>query len=234
MSCATRDRALALYVSDDLDDAATVELRRHLGACVGCRTRLEEYRAGVDWLRRRRHAPTAPPFTMTAELQKRIANRIATSPPAARWPWHLLRGLHGVRRLGGLARLPHEAVVAALAGTLLLVGAIGALQRPLGVARVGSLAAGISASPAPHLPAESGRRDHGPSEPTVEGELDGDDSDLGQLAEASEAEASIEAPLKDEADGAEVAALDPEGLRIELATRDPDVRIIWFAGQSQR
>ncbi|HEY0711353.1 MAG TPA: hypothetical protein VGF45_01670, partial [Polyangia bacterium] len=54
MNCDEQQKQLALLASDDLDEVAALPLRRHLLICAGCRDRLDEYRDGMDWIRRQR------------------------------------------------------------------------------------------------------------------------------------------------------------------------------------
>lgn len=223
MNCAEREPELALYVSEDLDADAAVSLRRHLGGCDVCRARLEEYRANLAWLRGQRLGLGRSPARdrgpeLAAELQRRLSAAIATRTPA-RWPLTWLQKLQGA-----LPRLRHETIVAGLAATLLMIGAVGALQRPLplpaGPARTADPSVALARGGVSLLGAEL------PPDP-------------GFAAESAFERASEEPALEEsESDGGEEGATEAmsheepargNDLRIELATRDPDVRIIWFA-----
>jgi anti-sigma factor RsiW len=220
-ACAEREGELALLASEDLDERAASRLRRHLQTCAGCHARLEEYRSGIDWLRSRRHAPATA--RLGQELQARLQRSLATRRQVP-WPFTLVR-----RLLDALPRLhlPHDRLVGGLAGLLLAVGAVGALQRPLELP--------APAAQAPALPSSLAARD-GHDDRALE--LEGD---LAAAGEGSEREPGDDADLHDgdePGDGAEtapageLATLGPADarLRIEIATKDPNVRIIWFAG----
>jgi anti-sigma factor RsiW len=220
VTCGDREAELALLASEDLDEPAATRLRRHLDACAGCRARLEEFRGGIDWLRSRRHAPGAARLGM--ELQARIGRGIAQRAPVP-WPFTLVRQL-----LDALARLRwhHESVVGGLAALLLVVGAIGALQRPLGPGAGQHAVQHEVLTTAPAAVAWDHHDDR-----LLEAEADeanaaeGADQDV-DMTDPGQTDEGAEPP-------GELAALAPgNGLRIELQTRDPDVRIIWFAGAS--
>jgi len=122
--------------------------------------------------------------------------------------------------------------VASLAGGLLLVGAIGVLQRPLSGHRLPVAGASVSG---PVVAVTTDRHD----DLALEAEADQANSVEGagdpDAVEPSEAAAPIEAleGVESAEPAGELAALSASnGLRIELQTRDPDVRIIWFAGAS--
>ncbi len=205
-ACGTRSHALGLLVNDDLGGEEATRLRRHVNQCDDCRLRLESLRDDADWLRRacdpRRQAELA------ARLRDRLVAQIGERPPSW-WPLAWARRLWSDVATGG-----PEPIVAAVAGLLLLVGAAGALSRPLP-----PVAIDVGASAVQEFTPDS------------EEEIVTWPGDEGLAPDA----VSTGARLIDVVD-AELgrgAAESPEqadaSLRIELATRDPNVRIIWFA-----
>lgn len=207
MNCDEQLKQLALLASDDLDEVAALPLRRHLLICATCRDRLAEYRDGMDWVRRQRL--TGEAVELSQELKRRLLPHVAKRPPMKR-TWALAR-----RAFDQLAPLRHEHVVAACAAILLLVGASGSLRRPLArwnpwrapaVAELGAVAL-------------TGSSSHQHPEDHV-AHL-GDEEDLGDFGELNAGN------LGDDHPGRTGASADR--LRIEMQTRDPDIRIIWFA-----
>jgi anti-sigma factor RsiW len=237
MSCAEHDGDLALAVSDDLPTERAHGLQQHLVRCADCRARLEEYRADAAWLRSQRNGRTEA--SMAGQLRARLANEIAQQPPAS-WTVAWLR-----RLAEGVSRGP-QPLLAALAVALLVVGAAGALTRPLrpsnrapaldgdSVSSRASTRRATTASAAWDIDDHEGEElaqgdevdevdeEHGPS-------LDEPTTNLGATAtEAPTGAAGSGTPAAlDET--AELAASKPGSMRIEMRTGDPDVRIIWFA-----
>lgn len=223
MSCAAHDDALALLVSDDLADGPAQELHHHLARCTECRARLEEYRSDAAWLRRQR---STPPDTLVAEqLRARIADQIAAKPPASWTMAWLQRLLEGVRR-------GPQPMLAGLAVALLLVGAVGALTRPLGRDRVAS---GLEQEYAGTLPGHGHRHVDLESHGDEELAFDSDGVEPGSEETSAGSEPDVVAGAKSSAgaeatqEEQELAAPTPGAMRIEMKTSDPDVRIIWFA-----
>jgi anti-sigma factor RsiW len=216
MSCAERDEALSLLVSDDLEPDEARTLHLHLAGCADCRARLEEYRADAQWLRQQRGTP--PDVRVTTQLRARVADQITHKRPVPSWVAWLCRVFEATTRRGP------QPLLAAMAACLLVVGAVGALTRPLD-GRDGRYLgtvedAGLATSRHAH-------RDPAKTE-APEADEDGDGVEPGSDDPArveAEAEAETAAP-----NPGETAAVDGPGTtRIELRTGDPDVRIIWFA-----
>jgi hypothetical protein len=207
MTCDEQQKQLALLASDDLDEVAALPLRRHLLFCATCRDRLAEYRDGLDWVRRSRLNTDAA--GMSQELKRRLIPQVAKRPPLVK-PWAVAR-----RAFDQLAPLRHEHVVAACAVLLLLVGATGSLRRPLSrwnpwndraIAEIGPVAL-------------AQLNDHQHLHPHVSHV--GDEEDLRDFGELDSG------LLSDDHSGR--AGSQADKLRIEMQTRDPNVRIIWFA-----
>jgi anti-sigma factor RsiW len=222
MSCADHEDDLALLVSDDLPEADAHDLHQHVARCADCRARLDEYRADALWLRHQRRTP--PDAVVIEQLRARIAGQIANKPPASWTVAWLQRLFEGARRGGP------QPLLAGLAAVLLLVGAAGALTRPLGTAGTGAAGAMLAPlnvgamSPAAHAGDDDAELD--------ELALESQEPEPGQEPEpAPEREdVSLEPGSDEGAVSAEIdSASSPGSMRIEMKTGDPDVRIIWFA-----
>jgi hypothetical protein len=216
--CADHEDDLALLVSDDLPADEAHRLHEHLGRCGDCRARLDEYRADAAWLRGQRNTP--PDAQAGDQLRARIAEQIAGTPPAS-WT---VAWLH--RLFEGATRRGPQPLVAGIAATLLLVGAVGALTRPLD--RRGIVGSWDSAEQL--LPSHR-HVDHD-QDPTDETAFDSE-SDEGFEVGAEELGLAGTEPDRTSARASEqaedLAAPTPGSMRIEMKTGDPDVRIIWFA-----
>lgn len=217
MNCAEQQKSLALLASDDLDEDDVVAVRQHLIVCAGCRYQLDEYRVGMEWVRKQRLNTDAA--KLSCELQRRLAGPLARRHP-------LPKSLAVVRRvLDQLSPMRHEHIVAGSIGLLLLVGVAGAVQRPWSRwsapapdVNAATVSEGLSLAAARPDPAHL-QHDHmvisfGEDEETVRDEIPAE-------SEAEPASASAEELF--------ATTTEPGALRIEMQTRDPDVRIIWFA-----
>lgn len=222
MNCAEQQKSLALLASDDLDEDDVVAVRQHLLICAGCRYQLDEYRVGMEWVRRQRlNAGTA---NLSSELQRRLAGPLARRHP-------LPKSLAVFRRvMDQLSPMRHEHIVAGSVALLLLVGVAGAVQRPWSRwseaapdVNAATVSEGLSltlARPDPaHLQDDHRVSSFGEDEETVSDDTVRDE--IPAESEAGSAFASAEELF--------ATTTEPGSLRIEMQTRDPDVRIIWFA-----
>jgi hypothetical protein len=215
--CAGHDDDLALLVSDDLAADDVIRLQQHVAHCAGCRARLDEYRADAAWLRRQRNTPSD--VRAGEQLQARLADRIADKPPAS-WT---VAWLH--RLFEGATRRGPQPLLAGLAAALLLVGAVGALTRPLDRrAAIGPLDSAELLLPS-HRHVD---RDLDPSDDQAF-ESEGDDAAEMSAEEPEAAATEPERTSPTAGDDDLATASSPGSMRIEMKTSDPDVRIIWFA-----
>jgi hypothetical protein len=212
-SCPQNAALLALHAGSDapLDEAAA--LRRHLTGCPDCRQVLAEFRATRDWLR----ASHPPPVDadLLAELRQRVARRLSRERPL---PWlAALAGRAWSSWRSGWHSLGWQPLRGAGVAALLLVGALGALS---GLNRRHAEPGAWSSSSAAAwslLPETAGES------------LDSLDESEESLAETEEGDSERSDPLADPDPTVDDLTPLPSGLRIEMHTPDPNVRIIWFA-----
>jgi anti-sigma factor RsiW len=206
--CPQNADLLALQAGGDLQAWQAALLRRHLDGCSDCRQLLSELRATREWVRVNLPAVDADAL---AELRRRVVGRLARERP---FPWLLAilgRAWVSWRNLGW------QPVRGPAVAALLVVGALGALP-----SLNGRLLETGSFSPEPAADARPAVVHAIAAEP--------DEGEAVESEEGSETE-----PLLGH-DGAfdDDPPSDPSGLRIELQTRDPNVRIIWFAANADR
>ncbi len=211
-SCSAFSARISLYVEDDLDARAADEVRKHITACAACASELRDYRLSQAWLRQ--YEAPAPDAAALDSLRRHLARRLEPAdrqPPVLRllqrhWWWQ--------RRT---APGPTLALVAlALVSTAAFLGSAGPgrksepsesspnAQNFMPEARVPS-PVGVSATP------ESAER---------ESLVSPDTQALGDKLAGSLA-------VDDSALDEDIPS--PDNTRIEIQTRDPKVRIIWFA-----
>lgn len=216
MNCAEQQNNLALLASDDLGEDHVVAVRQHLLICAGCRDQLDEYRVGMEWVRSQRL--NAGAAKLSSELQRRLADPLARRRPLPK-PWAVVR-----RAIDQLSPMRHERIVAGSAGLLLLVGIAGAVQRPWSRGLEPApdvIAATVSEGLSPTLTPPAPALQH-------HDRVHSFDEHDETVREGSPAEFEAE-PALASAEELFAATSDPGALRIEMQTRDPDVRIIWFA-----
>jgi anti-sigma factor RsiW len=204
VSCAGNEASLALYAGGDLPEAAAGPLRAHLEHCPDCRQVLAEFSETTDWLRGQHTSGSRSGWKSGSKSAwKSVSNSARMSGQISAVDQPLLAELQRrvAREVVGRRQAPW---LLAWWGRL-----FEAHRQPLGVDR-GVLAgqpvlAGVGAAllVLGLVGALSGGR------PVTE------------LA-AQQERAAVQAR------GVPAAAVDP-GLRIEMQTGDPDVRIIWFA-----
>ena len=204
MSCQSIQKLIPLYVADDLPGRQTARVRRHVEGCGACQAHVEGYRLSQRWLR----SVPAPEVGGAAleGLRRSVWKRIASEPrPPAAW--------RQVER--AWAALRHWAAQPAMATLALFVVVTGsfALSRVTG----------------PIVSTPSHRR------------VDATGSTTSEPREDPAAEGLLARSADDGPDGVEPSSdvVEPglatdESLRIEIQTRDPDVRIIWFSPTEDR
>jgi anti-sigma factor RsiW len=212
MSCDPIRSVIPLYVEGDLPGRRAERVRRHLEDCLSCRSLLEGYKASQRAL----HSLAAPqvPGGTLDELRRNVWNRIATVPPRS------ALGRQVDRAWATLRQWTAQPAMAALV-VFVVVGGSFALSRVSGPTARPDLHAG-----------QPGR--HG-DEAAASEEALADEHIAGDVDEGAEliAQATFEEggdlgepapePASDEGSG------NDDSLRIEIQTRDPNVRIIWFS-----
>lgn len=240
LPCPENEETLALLVSDDLAADEASRLRAHMAGCVGCRASFEAYCDDIRWMRQQRHTPPAVML-----VGPEFAARVAATAAKQRQPFgaSALRLVGMARRFvrraprAVLARFGQEGVVIGLCAGVVLVGAIGLLERPLRTLRSGPHHLGATMSLA-GLGAEEIAMTE--SSAGAEGDQDFDDTAGDEESVGKDETAMDTADWGDEGERATRTAADQrtelagttfasDDLRIELQTHDPNVRIIWFA-----
>jgi anti-sigma factor RsiW len=205
MSCPSIEKWIPLFVEGDLSERRTEKVRRHIEGCARCRSLTDSYRLSQRWLR------SAPPLDVggaTLEgLRRSVWKRIG-SEPAPSPAWRQIE-----RAWAALRHWTAQPAMATLALFVVVTGSF-ALSRVTGPAL----------GPAAHHrlenqdPATSPASDESAAEPV--------------LARASQEEGDEMDPAS--GDGAEPGVASDDSMRIEIQTRDPDVRIIWFSPTEDR
>jgi anti-sigma factor RsiW len=210
MSCQGIRELLPLFVEDDLPGRQARRVRRHLAGCSACAGVADEYRQSQEWLRASASpAPSGPALDM---LRRSVWRRIEDEPrPAPLW-LAIERGWAGLREWASRPAVAGMAVTLVVLGSLTLTRVGG-----LGITRLGDPGLGVTPVGAPRL--EPSTADEPVDEPAEDPEAflaQATPDELGEGLETGEAE-----PGDLGASGS--------GMRIELQTQDPNVRIIWFS-----
>ncbi len=211
--CPHNASLLALQAGGDLSPRQATQLRRHLDGCSGCRRSLAELRATRDWLR----SNLTPPLdaAVLSELRRRVVGRLAKERS---FPWLFAILGRAFTSWRGVGWQPVRGVAV---GALLLVGALGALPSLNGrLLDEGAFVALPPGSSTDLQPASAGTR----AGPTASGDSDDSEQTEGDDTEG-EGLLGLDGDFDDPPSG-------PGGLRIEMQTRDPNVRIIWFASHT--
>ncbi len=216
VSCPRNASLLALHAGYDVPPEEATGLRRHLEDCADCRLLLSELRTTRDWLR----ANATPPVDgqLLDELRTRVVRRLVRERP---FPW--LLALLG-RTWASWRSMNWQSARGLAVATLLMVGALGALPSLNGHrAQRSAWRATESAIALPSRLSVSSDE----AEPGDEDESTAPDPEPGadeELAEAEPVAGPLDAGVEEPSSGS--------GLRIEMQTTDPNVRIIWFAANS--
>jgi hypothetical protein len=212
MSCDPIQRVIPLYVEGDLPGRRAERVRRHLEDCLSCRSLLEGYKTSQRAL----HALGAPRIggDTLDDLRRTVWKRIATSP--ARSPL----GRRVDRAWAVLRQWTAQPAMAALM-VFVVVGGSFALSR---VSAPGARSDLHSGQPGRHLE-DSLISDEALADEHVAGEGDEGAELIAQATfdEGSDVGEPASEPASDEGTGSD------DSLRIEIQTRDPNVRIIWFS-----
>jgi hypothetical protein len=204
MNCQSAQKVIPLLVEGDLPPRKAERVRRHVDSCLPCRGLCEEYRRSQQWLR-----ASATPAIGGAPLERMrrtVWRRIETEPRPAPWWLAIERGWAALRRWAS------QPLVGAVAVSLVVLGSVTLTRmQGLGGSRLGS-------SLEPEAALEESPADNGNGDLPDDPEMMLAQATPEELAEGSEA-------------GEAEASDDPasEAMRIEIQTKDPDVRIIWFA-----
>lgn len=208
MNCKKVEALAPLFVEGDLPAGQADLVRSHVAGCPRCRQVVAGFRASQAWLHER--GPVALNGAMLEGLRRSVWRRLDDQK---RRPW-LLRWMD--RHWISLRRWASQPLVA-VACTLLLVVGASALLRVSGLRTTATPTADDGSLTATDL----GEGQAAEAERTVEMDVEGM---FAQAGTAGTAEAP--SPLDSVDEG---PAVIEDHMRIELQTRDPNVRIIWFA-----
>jgi hypothetical protein len=209
MTCLAIHEVLPLFVEGDLPRRKAAGVARHLVGCTRCRGLAEEYRQSQRWLR---EAPGPVPTGAALDrMRQSVWRQLDREPRPSSWWLAVERGWAALRRWAS------QPAVAGMAVMLIVVGSVTFTRvGGLGGARLGeSLSVDRAGEPRRELPVD----------PWAEAAEDPENV----LAQASPQELS-----DGMSDGVEPGEGEAAGetadnaMRIEIQTRDPNVRIIWF------
>jgi anti-sigma factor RsiW len=212
MSCDPIRSMIPLYVEGDLPGRRAERVRRHLEDCLSCRSLLEGYKASQRAL----HTLGAPRIAggTLDELRRTVWKRLATLPPRSALGRRIDRAWVTLRQWTA------QPAMAALV-VFVVVGGSFALSRVSGPGTRPDLHAG---QPGRHV-----EEALAPDDPLADEHVAGDGEEGAELiAQATFDEAGDMGEPPAEPAGDEATGND-ESLRIEIQTRDPNVRIIWFS-----
>jgi hypothetical protein len=219
MRCDPVKKLVPLYVEGDLSGRRAARVRGHLQDCLSCRSLLEGYRASQRALR----ASAAPEITGAAleQLRRAVWSRITRVPPRSALGRQLDRGWAALRQWTSQPAMAALVVFAVVGGSFALSRATG----PGATAERRAPAAGRQGWPSWND--ELALREDGNGDERAAAE-NGDDPGEPMLAQASFDEGADAEPAP-EPTGDEAAPAGDDSVRIEIQTRDPNVRIIWFS-----
>jgi anti-sigma factor RsiW len=209
MTCQAIHELLPLFVESDLPRRKTERVRAHLAACAACRGLADEYRQSQQWL----HAAPRPTIGGAAleGMRRAVWRRIEREPrPAPLW-------LAIERGWAALRRWASQPAIAAAAVFLVVLGSV-ALTRVggLGGSRLG---AQLDIDQEATL-VEAANEDLAAAESP-------EDPESGSFLAAATPEEMAEGSESGDAEPIVEGAASND-MRIEIQTKDPDVRIIWF------
>jgi Putative zinc-finger len=199
MKCQVVERLLPLFVEGDLPRRKAGRVRVHLDGCPACRALGEEFRQSQQWLRA--SAPPAVSGQRLELLRRSIWQRVERQPrPSPLW-------LAVERGLVSLRRWASQPAVAVAAVGMVVLGSV-SLTRMSGI---GGARLGVQTEVTAELPLDG------------DGVDPGDDPELVASATADELSDAVD---PGETEPTEESAAD--NMRIEIQTKDPNVRIIWL------
>jgi hypothetical protein len=200
MKCQVIQQLLPLYVEGDLPPRKRERVDHHLESCLGCRGLCDEYRRSQQWL----HASVGPPLSgeKLESMRRAVWRRLDHEPrPTPLW-LALERGWMALRRWAGQPGIAVAAVGLVVLGSVTMTRMSG-----LGGTRLGV-----------------------PPEVQVPHEELSDDS----AGEVADDPGILAVATPDEMEAAETGEAEPtdesaaNNMRIEIQTKDPNVRIIWL------
>jgi Putative zinc-finger len=256
MNCQKYEQLIALYVEDDLPRREAAKVANHLTLCEPCHRFADELRESQNALRTAR----ADEFSeaMLADLRRSVMGEITLRPAAngfwshffrpLRWQYAVLAGLLALLAVSAMFywRKPDTANQQAVNGRN-NPGPGEPVQNPgAGGNDVGGKNDTFhrhDSRPAPHLKfVRKGRPDAGSNSPEAQNQM----AVITKLPEMnpptpsllpnveSPAPAETLPPANSSGEAEPAPATDDSKIRMEIQTRDPNVRIIWFVNKEPR
>jgi hypothetical protein len=215
MDCARVEGLAPLLVGGELDADLSDQVRRHAATCERCRLTVEEYKESRDWLREFR-MPELGSGTYD-DFRKAIWQKIEDRPPRP-----ALVGLAG--RTWEWLRLVAAQPAVAVAGVLIVgLAAFGMYRHHTSGS---SAAAGLDAARGTSAMSPSDLADL-----ELEEELELDEGGEQILAQAGFETLEAGGDLSEQVEGLKTTG---DSKRVEIETKNPDVRIIWFGPRDER
>lgn len=220
MNCERVDTLIALHVERDLHPREAAAVQRHLSQCLTCRRTAEGYRQSQAWLKGHAHTPALRGETLD-KVRRTVWQRIEADAAGPRWWRWLDRYWISLRVWSGRPPVLMFAAFVLVIGTAALFRA-GVVDTP----------SALHHEQAPTLaPARA--------QATVEGQkteapvtaLMPDEEPSMFDPERLLAQAEFDEAAESDGETIEEPGTNRNRMRIELQTRDPDVRIIWFSPQ---
>lgn len=207
MTCRKIQELIPLHVGDDLPSREQAVVDSHLAWCGACRDCYAEHRASRDWLRA--HSAPVLDGAMLDRLRRSVGDHVRRDlqrPTAWRWAERIWVE---VRRRAAQPMLTMAALI------LLAFGAVSVAR--FGQERQHPVVTATAPPPAPAPPVEHDVPDL-------------DDHSAGLAPRPEMVSGPILAGAANAA-AAETGESQDDGLRIEIQTKDPNVRIIWFTSR---
>ena len=221
MNCQKTEQLIPLFVEADLDAAEMQQVTEHLATCDACRALAAEFSASQSSL----HALALPEFDeaifapLRIAVQREIAHPTNVSWLALRWPWKLVWATAAAcLALGGFAFYRQLLSVPETKQVAVRADRQDSLSAPANAARaIGTVPRAVasqrptrkpSPQPSPLATARSTVPPPATDEPVTA-------SPAPILAVTASSEAAT-------------PAAEPEMLRMEIHTADPNIKIIWL------
>ena len=216
MNCKQTEELLPLYAGRDLEEERATLVTEHLQTCAACARVANEYRESV--LLTEQFAPPVFSEAVYAGIRERVQREIATEARAPAWS-QTIASLFGSR------------LAWAIASMLLIVVSLFAIYFMMNRGNVEPQLA--NQPPANVQPGTNERSKSGPPDSSVPAGVNtgGDKQHLARGHQLQRRKRSSDT-LADRVNT--VAAKSPEAtstsktLRLEIQTKDPKIRIIWF------
>jgi anti-sigma factor RsiW len=241
MNCTRAEQLIPLEVGGDLLPSEADQLRQHIGACAHCRQLAEEFAASQAWLSEFAAPALDPKFddALFADLRASVLREIRNAEMAeerGRWFERLLP-----------QPPPRFAIVAAVLLLMLAGGlALSAYRhkKPMQEVSIKDRSSKIeTAFPTPtprrellvedHLADARAQPKHSRANRHTQRlrEVVSDSPEPSELT--AQSTPNVE-PAVEPTPNTDLAKAEPEMLRIELQTADPNIRIIWFAPKAEK